>query len=175
MNRVPVRYRNPQITEETDLEAYEDIHNWLVKPQLNLLLLGAPGRGKTYATYYLIRELMKRTHNDPRLDIRFFRSSDADQRMIEEVRENGTNRCFIHMLSDVRFLFLDDFGVESSSERMERNYYDLLDQRLSKEYPTVISTNVPLNKFEDLFGSRIASRLQEYVTVRFNKGDLRNV
>lgn len=170
--KVPKKYTDPQITSKTDMEAYSYIQEWLKYPTCSLLLVGPPGRGKTYATYYIMNQILKK---NPDASIRFFRSSDADQKMVEEMKEWGSTRHFIDTLFEVPLLVLDDFGIECNSERMERNYYDLLDKRLAHDRPTIISTNVELTKFEPVFGSRIASRLQEYVKVRFKKEDLRNL
>lgn len=170
--QIPERYQEPDIGPKSDLEAYDYIKRWLDAPKRSMAFIGAPGRGKTYASYYIMRCLLTR---NPLSHVRFLRSSDADQRMIEECRLWGSARHFIDTLCDVPILLLDDFGIECNSERMERNYYDLIDKRLAHDRPTIISTNVPINQFEQIFGSRIASRLQEYIKVPFRKGDLRSL
>lgn len=171
-SNTPKRYHNPtKDTPLADKDAYRRIDYWLsMNPARSLVLTGDPGRGKTYAMYYIIKNLLEKYHIS---FTRFARALDIDQKILADIKEWGSASHYIQCLCEVEFLFIDDFGMESGTERMERNYYDLLDRRVSNEVPTILSTNLKPEEFEKNFGGRIASRLQEFMKISFKGQDLR--
>lgn len=127
-----------------------------------LKLTGEPGTGKTYFMMALIRELLenKRIHRGM---LRFINAMDLDERVDEEFKKYGVATYFIQCLKEDYFLFIDDFGIERSKERAERNYYSLLDDRLANQKPTVISTNLNEEEILNNYGARIHSRLKQCI------------
>jgi DNA replication protein DnaC len=150
---------------------YASAIQFLSKPK-SLILQGLPGRGKTFFMLTLIKELLT-TARRPLHEIRFINASDLDDRVSEEIRRYNSASYYLNSLIEVPFLFLDDFGVEGSKERAERNYYTILDKRLANRRPTVISTNLMDNEILTTFGSRIDSRLKQCVKLVFENEDLR--
>lgn len=137
-----------------------------------LKLYGEPGTGKTYFMLTLIRELLE-TNNLPRHMIRFINALDLDDRVDEDFRKCGSAAYFLSTLKDHYFLFIDDFGIEKSKERAERNYYSLLDDRLGNNLPTVISSNLKEEEVLNIYGARIHSRLKQCITLHFKGEDQR--
>jgi DNA replication protein DnaC len=144
---------------------------FMSKPK-SLILQGDPGRGKTFFMLTLIKELFK-TKNRPLHEVRFINASDLDEKVSDEIKKFNTASYYLNTLIDVPFLFLDDFGVEGSREKAERNYYTILDKRLANYRPTVISTNLTDTEILKTFGSRIDSRLKQCVKLVFENEDLR--
>lgn len=59
------------------------------------------------------------------------------------------------------FLFLDDIGVEHTTEFAKEKLFTILDVRVSKNLPTFITTNLNFNDMKDKYGERIHSRIKE--------------
>jgi DNA replication protein DnaC len=142
---------------------------WLKNP-FSLILEGLPGRGKTYFLFSLIRGLLAK---EPLYKIRFFRSKDLDDKILDEFKLYGSSKTILKSVSEVEFLFIDDFGIERGTEKSERDYYEIIDKRIANELVTVISTNLDKNELTNMYGSRIASRLKECVGLKFEGNDLR--
>lgn len=143
---------------------------WCQNLQTSLVLFGDTGRGKTYFTFCLIREILKSWGPEC---IQFFKCKKLDDRLYEEVKKYGSSSHQIERLIEVPLLFLDDFGVDRPTERATRDIYEIIDGRMEWERPTVISTNLSDISIEEVYGKRILSRLKEYVWINFEGKDLR--
>ena len=108
--------------------------------------------------FTLIRGLLEQGCH--RGDLRFINALILDEKVEEEAKRFGTAHHFVDNLCDNRFLFIDDFGIEKSRDRAERNYYHLLDKRLNNKQPTIISTNLKEEEILAVYGTRIESRLK---------------
>ena len=143
-----------------------------MKEPVSLILQGDPGRGKTFFMYSLIHALLevRKMHIS---SVRFMNAEDLDQRVTDEIAKFKTASYFLSTLADANILFIDDFGVENSKEKAERNYYAILNKRLANEKTTVLSTNLTDDEILSIFGSRIDSRLKQCVKLVFDGPDLR--
>jgi DNA replication protein DnaC len=136
-----------------------------------MLLVGDPGTGKTYFMYALMHELLK--SGWPLGLLRFINGKRVGDMFDEEHKLYGTSKDTIRQLVEPAILFVDDFGVEGKSERIERNYYEITDNRLADDMPTVFSTNLSDPEIKEVFGSRIDSRLKQCVKIHFEGNDQR--
>ncbi len=143
-----------------------------IRSPTSLILQGDPGRGKSHFMFCLIHALLevRRCHIS---QVRFFNAEDLDNRISDEIKKFGSPSYFLNGLLDPTFLFIDDFGVEGSKERAERNYYTILDKRLANDLTTILSTNLNDSEILSIFGSRIDSRLKQCVKLVFDGPDLR--
>ena len=141
---------------------------WVNNP-CNLVLYGQAGRGKTWFMHCLMHDLFFQ-----RKWIRFFKSKTLDDLIIENMKTYGSAQFLIQkQICDCEFLFLDDIGMERSTDRLERDFFEIIDTRLCTLLPTIISTNLDADKIEESYGSRINSRLKEYQWIKFSGDDLR--
>lgn len=162
-------YLNCSINNLNESEPFAKL---FLKSPFPMKLYGEPGTGKTYFMLAIIKELLdnKRIHRGL---IRFINAMSLDERVEEEIKKTGSASYFIQSLKEDGYLFIDDFGIEKSRERAERNYYALLDHRLANSQPTVLSTNLKEDEILNIYGSRIFSRLKQCITVHFKGPDLR--
>ena len=145
---------------------------WLEAPAANMILRGKPGRGKTYFMWGLLHGLSQRL---PLYDYRVCSSVELDEQMLAELDKFKTCSHIIKPLLDVRYLFIDDLGVERTSERVEREYGHLIDHRLMYDRITVITTNLSSEDIALRYGPRTKSRLHEYAWIEFGGPDLREM
>lgn len=135
-----------------------------------LLLYGDVGTGKTFLATAIANEVLAAGRSviyatwAEYLDvIRLWRLSDD----LEE-------RTALHQLLDSHLVVLDDLGTEKVTEFVGQELFNLINHRLNNHLPTVISSNLPLKEIEEIYGSRVASRLiYMYQTIEFRGADLR--
>lgn len=138
-----------------------------------LLLQGECGTGKTYFMMTLIRELFD-SRSWPIWAIRFVKAKNLSDKMEEEFKQYGTTKGEIERSLDSECLFIDDFGVQGKSDRMERDFYEICDVRLGDMKPTVFSTNLGDEEIKSVFGGRIHSRLKVCERIIFTGEDQRS-
>jgi len=176
LNDIPKKYRTASIETliiaDQDEESFKQKAKKALSSPSSLLLLGKAGRGKTHFLFALLRAFLS-VLGIPLWEIRFFRATDLDNRLLEEGKLYGTAKGFIKDL-DCAFLFIDDFGLGRTSESAERDYYDLIDRRVSHELVTIISSNLSEEMIKNVFGERIDSRLKSFKILEFKGEDLRN-
>lgn len=158
--------------ENGKVPSYKDKISVLVKEPRSLFLSGPAGRGKTYWMFAYLRALFD-ANMFQLSDVRFFRSVDLDNTLSVGIKTYGSNSNLINDLAEYPLLIIDDFGMERSGERSERDVYDLLDRRTSFDRMTVLSTNLLIEDIQKIFGERIASRLQTFTVINFFGPDLR--
>lgn len=75
--------------------------------------------------------------------------------------------------SECSFFFLDDLGTEKDSDHIRQQYFNIIDERVGNELPTVYTSNLDLGQIDKVLGERIASRLQITYQIEFPQQDLR--
>lgn len=147
------------------------LRNFILKP-MSLILFGPPGRGKTYTTLALIRELLKKENP---YSIRFIKAKSIDDIVMQKLQENLSSSCFVRSLCEGKYLAIDDFGIDKATPRVVTDLYEIIDYRWSNELPTIISTNLKEDEIISFYGERIGSRLNSYKKLFFGGKDLRNI
>lgn len=168
---IPLCYRDCSIDLLEIGESFKKrSEDWIASPH-SMILYGDPGRGKSYFLFCLIRGLFCLGYLPSQ--VRYINACDLDAKIEENLMLYRSSSTYIDSLADNDFLFIDDFGVESSKEVSERNYYRLLDKRLANNMPTILSTNLSDQEILTNFGSRIESRLRQCEKLLFDGPDLR--
>lgn len=144
---------------------------WLKKP-FSMVLFGEAGRGKTYFTLCLAKAIVDSGKID---QLYFKRSKHLDDDIIWEFEKYKTAAHCINAFSRIPILMIDDFGIDRNTERVERDFYEIIDNRWSHEMTTVISTNLNRDQIEKVYGSRIFSRMKDFYWVGFSGPDLRGM
>jgi len=126
-----------------------------------VFISGPVGTGKTHlAVAYLVREIQKWGENS-RV---FIRSVDLFNKLRDSFRNSfGTPASEItESFSRYRFLVIDDLGTERDTPLVQEALYDIIDHRAGHRLPTVITSNLTLNRVAEHygeFGERLASRI----------------
>ena len=120
---------------------------------VSLLLRGPTGVGKTHLSLAIAGEVMARGYSvvyGPvqkllhRLEKEHFGRADGNS---EDV------------MTDCDLLILDDVGTEFSSPFYVSALYNIINERMLAEKPTIISTNLNQKELADRYGEQIASRV----------------
>ena len=86
----------------------------------------------------------------------------------------GSGDDYEKLLMESDLLILDDLGTEFSTQFTLAALYNILNTRLLRSRPTIISTNLDLKGIENHYTKRIASRIVgEYELLQFVGSDIR--
>ncbi len=118
----------------------------------SLLFIGGTGLGKTHLSSALAKTVIDRGY-----DV-LYTSAVNMLSDFERAKFRGdadeTDRYFLAEL-----LIIDDLGTEMATAFTESCLYNVIDTRICKGAPTVISTNLGAKELSDRYGERIFSRL----------------
>jgi DNA replication protein DnaC len=169
---VPHKYSHVSLSDcdKHPQSFHEYARSWGAKPE-SVILLGPVGRGKTQFAFAMIREMFRRCPRS--LWPRFYTSPGIDSALLEAVKSDGGDKYKIGQIGEEDLLFIDDFGREGKSERIFRQYFELINMRYTNQKPTIISTNLTLDEIGRTMGDAIASRFQEWQIIEFTGPDLR--
>lgn len=144
---------------------------WINRPK-SLILQGKAGRGKTHFMFALVKEMF--VSKGLRIgDIRYFDHVDLDRRLQEQMIKYKSSRGLIEQLCETPILVLDDFGIDTGTQRHERDFYEIFNKRFGNNLITIISTNLDENEIHKAYGERIISRFKEAAVIEFTGQDLR--
>lgn len=135
-----------------------------------LLILGAPGRGKTYAASAVAQELVgSRGYAAVWLDVCLLlmrlRASFKDGSKEKEPE-------IVEALIEAPLLILDDLGAEKASDYSMQSLYAILSQREAWFRPTIVTTNL---SSEEILNAepRIATRVMGFSKLVIRGADRR--
>jgi DNA replication protein DnaC len=136
----------------------------------NLLFYGSVGTGKTFLSNCIAKELLDTGHS-----VIYFTSfqlfellSGTSYNDREAFRQN------FEALLESDLLILDDMGTELSNTFTVSKLFQILNERALLQKSTVISTNLSLKEFRDVYSERIFSRItSSYTLLKFTGSDIR--
>lgn len=124
-------------------------------PQLNLLLMGHSGLGKTY----LLRCIAHRTAS------RGYQPTYVSAYHLLELARKGymeNSSAPLAPLMEAPLLLIDDLGTEPLMQNITvTQLFNLLNERQLKGLHTVISTNLSMTELKERYTERITSRLMD--------------
>jgi DNA replication protein DnaC len=169
---VPVKYRQVtlEICDKQPPSFHDYAREWGKKPE-SVILMGPVGRGKTQFAFAMIREMFRRYKR--KVWPRYFTSPEMDSILLEALKSDGGDKFRIQDFGEQDLLFIDDFGRETGSERIRRQYFEIINLRYTNHLPTIISTNFTIEEVAKHMSEAIASRFQEWQIIEFGGVDLR--
>ena len=138
----------------------------------NLMLTGNAGLGKTHAALAVAGAAL-----DKGYDVIYISSPDFFSR-VETLHFGsdpaGEKDALLETVSGADLLILDDLGTEFNSSFVISTLYSLLNDRLGRRRPTILTTNITDGALlEKLYTEKVASRISAFVPYRFLGDDIR--
>ena len=142
---------------------------------MNLFLIGDPGLGKTFLSSCIAKVVSENGHSvvyDTAQSLfarfeaeKFGRSDDPEEAQAE-----------INRYLSCDLLILDDLGTEMTTSFVVSTLYTLINTRLLRKKPTIISANYALEALASKYSPQIMSRLEgEYEVLTFFGRDIRKL
>ena len=138
----------------------------------NLMFTGNAGLGKTHAALAVAGSAL-----DKGYDVIYISSPDFFSR-VETLHFGsdpaGEKDALLETVSGADLLILDDLGTEFNSSFVISTLYSLLNDRLGRRRPTILTTNITDGALlEKLYTEKVASRISAFVPYRFLGDDIR--
>jgi len=140
-----------------------------------LFMQGPTGLGKSHLSLAIGAEVIREGY------CAVYGSTQDFLRMVENehfrrFEGRGGSGETLDALLDADLLILDDLGAEFSTQFTQAVVYNLINTRLNREKPTIISTNLTSQELEDKYSQRVVSRLYtQFVHLRFVGKDIRQL
>lgn len=121
----------------------------------NLLMYGKSGLGKTHLSLAIAGEVIKKGYG-----VVYTSAQNIFRKLEKERFTNDYQTDTENTLIECDLLILDDLGTEFKTSFSESVFYNILNTRLLKGHPTVISTNLMPDELGSKYHERIVSRLK---------------
>ncbi len=140
----------------------------------NLYISGNSGTGKTYLSSCIANRALERGKTV------YYQSAYKLFEMFENVKfQKGTeedNDEAIKYVYDADLLIIDDIGTEFVTQYTAATFFDILNSRINSSKSTIISTNLSFEDIEEIYGTRVTSRIYGEYTLLCTIGeDLRHI
>ncbi|MCD7891402.1 MAG: ATP-binding protein [Ruminococcus sp.] len=135
----------------------------------SILMFGKTGLGKTHLSLAIANKVLERGYSvvyDSIINI--LRSIEREHFS----REHSTD--FFDLIMDTDLLILDDLGTEYESTFYSSTIYNIINTRLNRSKPTIISTNLNHDDIRRRYDERLVSRITAvYTCLEFKGKDVR--
>lgn len=134
---------------------YSDRGQYVLENGIGLLIYGNVESGKTFIADCMANHLAQNLFS--------VRINTFHRFWMKYSSTDHFNRLqYLDELCNVDFLFVNDFGVEKVTEAFYQFLFDLIDTRVTRNRPLIITTNIPLSELRnptDLSNKRLFSRI----------------
>ena len=166
--------------EVTGLSARETAHDAVRKAKLfidtfdvsfqNLFIYGSTGVGKTFLSNCIAKELIDQAHC-----VIYFSAFD----LFDTLAKNTFQKDFPsdntpEDILECDLLIIDDLGTELTNTFVVSALFQCINERIMRRKSTIISTNLSLGQFRDIYSERILSRItSNYTMIKLFGEDIR--
>lgn len=136
----------------------------------SLFIYGDTGVGKTFLSRCIACEILKKAYG-----VLYFPAYDFFSLLAAETfdRESGDDDILEYVLN-CDLLILDDLGTELTNSFVSSQLFQVVNERILRKKSTIISTNLALEAFPDLYSTRTFSRIiQTYKFINLIGEDIR--
>lgn len=140
-------------------------------PYGGLLMRGKTGLGKTHLSLSIASEVIDKGYN-----VMYISAPDLFRRIEREHFGRGPEDAdTLSVVIDADLLVIDDLGteIESKSKFCMQTLYNIVNDRLNSQRPTIISTNLDHDELEQRYDERTYSRLSVMEELVFMGSDVR--
>lgn len=120
-----------------------------------MVFLGTVGSGKTYLASAIIGKLIENG-----VDAKIILLHDFMDELRAAVKDDSPQR-LINQVKSYKVLAIDDLGADNNTDFAISAVFSILNYRINYELPTIITTNLSYKQIEEVYGSRICSRITE--------------
>ena len=136
----------------------------------NLFMYGATGLGKTFLSHCIAKEILEKNKL-----VVYFSATDFFETVSLRHFDRDPDADILYrraLSSDL--VILDDLGTEVPNSFLASALFTFLNSRIAGRRSCIISTNLPLERFREIYGERIFSRIMScYVFLSFVGEDIR--
>lgn len=133
----------------------------------NLFFYGDPGVGKTFLSNCIAKELLEGAFS-----VIYFTAFELfDIIAKSNFDKDDTAEVMYGHIFDCDLLIIDDLGTELSNSFTTSQIFLCLNERILRRKPTIISTNLALDDFKNLYTERTFSRISSHYTMLRLVGD----
>ncbi len=134
---------------------FEYAQNFKPSESPNVIMSGETGLGKTHLSLAIAREAILKGYTVA------YDSAVNFLRHIENEHFGRTDYKYdtLDNIIDADLLIIDDLGAEYESKFYTATIYNIINSRINHSKPTIISTNLRLEEFEERYDARITSRI----------------
>ena len=160
-------------------EAMSYVYNSCVKyaqsfdlDSVSLYFYGRTGLGKTHLSLAIANEAIKKGYNVIYGSVINFLNKMEKEKFNRSEAATDTEK----LLIDADLLILDDLGAEFTTAYTVSAIYNILNSRICRGVPTIISSNLDLEEVKRRYPESIASRIiGNFSTVEFIGDDVRQI
>lgn len=133
----------------------KDYANHFTKKAQGLTMYGGTGLGKTHLSLAIANVVIERGY-----DV-YYGSIQSIMEKLEREHfgRRSTEESEKDAIINADLLIIDDLGVEFTTQFTTAALHDILNSRMLKGLPTIISTNLEMDEIYEKYTQRIASRL----------------
>lgn len=171
---IPTRFIGATMDDAGILEvsiknAIEDMFTPSPTGKAGIIITGPAGSGKTHIAVAMMKWIASK---DPEVVAFFGIYPQIIQELRVEASDGSSNESgsMWDKLTNESGLFsglivIDDIGSAKPTDFELEKLFSIIDRRTNEFFPTIITTNIPPDQFESVFGARISSRLLGYFTI----------
>ena len=138
-------------------EIKEYINNF-DRQSANIYIQGEVGRGKTFLINSIAKELLDRNYSVVYMtSTKLFKFLNDYHWAFEDRRENLESQ--YEMIFDCDLLIIDDLGAETHRSTDQSNLFDVVNERMNKGLPIILSSNLNEDMIGEIYGPRVFSRI----------------
>lgn len=125
----------------------------------NLLIMGKTGLGKTFLCNAISRKVLDSGYTVIYISAgRLFKTLQDEQFNRGEEEEYSS---FYEDVLNVDLLVIDDLGTEFSTTLVSSQIFNIVNERMVNQRPTIISTNLTPDRIKEQYSDRVLSRLTD--------------
>ena len=133
----------------------------------NLFLYGDTGVGKTFLSHCIAKDLLNRGYS-----VLYFSAFELfDQLAKGTFSYKSEDAKMNEPIFDCDLLIIDDLGTELTNSFVTSSLFLCINERLMRQKATIISTNLSLEDFSEIYSERIFSRISSNYTMLKMLGD----
>ncbi len=142
------------------------------KDSKSLYFYGRTGLGKTHLSLAIANEAIKKGYNVIYGSVITFLNKMEKEKFGKADIQTDTES----LLVDADLLIIDDLGAEFSTAFTISAIYSIINSRIARGVPTIISSNLSVSELKERYPESVASRIiGNYIPVEFIGKDIRQI